>query len=447
MAAAAAAAEPVAIARNDVAAATTSVSQQDDDESVTTEGADDVRDDPALTKLVSVVAGFERANHEPAANIPPRREKSRLLQFQDSWYKSYPWLHYSPTLSGVVCFVCAKAHASGILKFETKAEPTFINSGFFNWKKAIQKFTAHQNSSCHKQAVLLLHQTTAGQPIVAQLSTAHQKQQQVARRCLLKAVQSTKYLLRQGLAFRGHVDDDSNFHQLLKMQAETDVELRSWLQRTTNFTSHECVEEIQNIFADSVLRTIIADIKNQSKIFGIVVDGTQDINSKEQLSLCVRYVDSDLHVHEDFIGLYQQDDTSGRAIAATIDDMICRVGLDMNFLRAQTYDGGANMDGKYNGCQAIIRDRFPLALHFRCAAHSVHLVAQHATEADAIIQDCLQWVQEVDKLFKRSTKFHRIFETIVTNSGAAVHSSNIKPLCPTRWLCRHSCSLVSCRQI
>jgi len=81
-----------------------------------------------------------------------------------------------------------------------KAEPTFINSGFFNWKKAIQKFTAHQNSSCHKQAVLLLHQTTTGQPIVAQLSTAHQKQQQLARRCLITAVQSTRYLLRQGLA-------------------------------------------------------------------------------------------------------------------------------------------------------------------------------------------------------------------------------------------------------
>ena len=81
-----------------------------------------------------------------------------------------------------------------------KAEPTFINSGFFNWKKAIQKFTAHQKSSCHKQAVLLLHQTTTGQPIAAQLSTAHQKQQQLAHRCLIKAVQSTKYLLRQGLA-------------------------------------------------------------------------------------------------------------------------------------------------------------------------------------------------------------------------------------------------------
>jgi len=91
---------------------------------VTTEGTDDVTNDPEFSKLVSDVARFDRANHGPAANIPPRREKSRLLHFQDSWYRSYLWLHHSPTLSGVVCFVCAKAHARGILKFETKAEPT-----------------------------------------------------------------------------------------------------------------------------------------------------------------------------------------------------------------------------------------------------------------------------------------------------------------------------------
>jgi len=53
-----------------------------------------------------------------------------------------------------------------------------------------------------------------------------------------------------------------------------------------------------------------------------------------------------------------------------------------SMLRAQTYDGEANMDGKYNGCQAVIHERHPLALHFRCASDSIHLIAQHATEAD-----------------------------------------------------------------
>jgi len=72
----------------------------------------------------------------------------------------------------------------------------------------------------------------------------------------------------------------------------------------------------------SILKLIVADIKDRSKIFRIAVDGTQDINSKEQLSLCVRHVDSDLHVHKDSIRLYQQDDTLGQTIAGTNDEWV-----------------------------------------------------------------------------------------------------------------------------
>jgi len=62
-----------------------------------------------------------------------------------------------------------------------------------------------------------------------------------------------------------------------------------------------------------------------------------------------------------------------------------RVGLNADLLQAQTHDGGANTDSKYNGCKAVIHERHPLALHFRCASHSIHLVAQHATEADVLV--------------------------------------------------------------
>ena len=210
------------------------------DESVDDPSSDTVNN----VSAASLVDGYDRANHEPAGNIPPRTEKTRLLYFQDSWYEKYPWLHYSRSVSGVVCFICAKAHSSGLLKLETKSEPAFLTAGYCNWKKAIQKFSAHQSSACHNQALIQLTYVKSNQPVFAQLSAALTKQQQAARQCLLKSVKSVKYLLRQGLAFRGHVDDESNFQQLLKMQSETDCDMRSWLQRTTNFTSHECIEEI-----------------------------------------------------------------------------------------------------------------------------------------------------------------------------------------------------------
>ena len=319
-----------------------------------------------------------------------------------------------------------------------RPQAAFTTTGFSNWKKSIEKFTEHQKSGCHKQAVYQLEQSRKAPPVLAQLSDAHRRQQATARRCLMKVLQATKYLLRQGLAYRGHSERDGNLYQLLKIQTEDDSDLAVWLEKSTNFMSHECIDEIQNMFSHRLLRGIVADIKCQSKIFAVVVDGTQDITSKEQLSICIRYVDSELQVIEDFVGLYQIAETTGHAIAETVEDALLRLGLDASLLRGQTYDGGANMAGTLNGCQAVLRRKYPLALHFHCAAHCVHLVAERASESDVLVRDCLQWVHELGKLYKRSTKFNSIFQAVVSETDdSSSPSAHIKPLCPTRWLCRH----------
>ena len=61
------------------------------------------------------------------------------------------------------------------------------------------------------------------------LSEAHKKEQE--RRCqmLIKQPSSLKYLLRQGLAIRGHDDKEGNLSQLLKLHGEDDPQLQTWL--------------------------------------------------------------------------------------------------------------------------------------------------------------------------------------------------------------------------
>lgn len=45
------------------------------------------------------------------------------------------------------------------------------------------------------------------------------------------------------------------------------------------------------------------------------------------------------------------------------------LGLDINNLRGQSYDGGSNMSGKYRGVQARIKTLQPLAyIHALCFA-------------------------------------------------------------------------------
>ena len=269
-------------------------------------------------------------------NVPPR-VKTRVLHFQAKWYETFPWLHYVTAISAVICFVCAKVEAVGLLNLEPP-QAAFTTSRFSNWKKSTEKFTEHHKSGCHKQAVYQMERSRKASPVLAQLSDAHRRQQATV-------LQATKYLLRQGLAYRGHSERDGNLYQLLNIQTEDDSDLAAWLDKSTNFMSHECIDEIYNMVSHSLLRGIVADIKCQSTIRAVVVDGTQDNTLKEQLSISVRHVGSELQVTEDFVGLYQITETTGHAIAETVDDALLRLGLDASLLRGQTYDGGANMAG------------------------------------------------------------------------------------------------------
>ena len=82
-------------------------------------------------------------------------------------------------------------------------------------------------------------------------------------------------------------------------------------------------------------------------------------------------------MHETFVGLYELPATNGATIATVVEDLLRRFDLSISKLSGQTYDGAANMAGQYNGCQALISEKQPLALFVHCGAHSANLVMQH----------------------------------------------------------------------
>ncbi|CAL9706252.1 unnamed protein product [Knipowitschia caucasica] len=163
------------------------------------------------------------------------------------------------------------------------------------------------------------------------------------------------------------------------------------------------------------------------------MDGTQDIHGKEQVSICLRYVDKDLVPQEDFVGLYEVQGTTGEQMAKVAADMLLRLNLPMSGLRGQTYDGAANMAGKFSGAQAMLKKEQPLALYVHCGAHCVNLVTQSACSASSLVRDALQWVHEIGTLSNQSGKFKGLL------TGQKIAESNarsVKPLCPTRWTVR-----------
>ena len=178
----------------------------------------------------------------------------------------------------------------------------------------------------------------------------------------MKLFTSIRYLLRQGSAFRGHDEIHGNYLQLLKLRSEDDADLQVYLRNTTNFTSPRAQDEMMEMFSHYILRELVSDIQKNT-YFAVIADGTQDVSGQEQESICLRHVDSDLYVHEDFVGLYEIPGTTSDVLAGMVFDVFTRFGLPVSNLRAQTYDGAANMSGCYTGTQARVRERQPCTVH------------------------------------------------------------------------------------
>ena len=66
--------------------------------------------------------------------------------------------------------------------------------------------------------------------------------------------------------------------------------MENWLKRKSNYLSHDCIAEIQVIFAHTIIRELCSEIREKSGIFGIIVDGTQDINGTDQESFLINLI-------------------------------------------------------------------------------------------------------------------------------------------------------------
>ena len=91
--------------------------------------------------------------HQPKLNKFPLREVGKQKRaFNPKWFDQFKFLHCREGSDSVVCHTWAIADKRNLLNIDTKKERTFIETGFSNWKKAIEKFRAHASSAAHIHA-------------------------------------------------------------------------------------------------------------------------------------------------------------------------------------------------------------------------------------------------------------------------------------------------------
>ena len=80
-----------------------------------------------------------------------------------------------------------------------------------------------------------------------------------------------------------------------------------------------------------------------------MADEVTDSSNREQVVICLRWVDKILEPQEDFIGLYKVESTAANVIVKVLNDTLLWFNFSINQCRGQCYDGASSVSGRHSG--------------------------------------------------------------------------------------------------
>ena len=166
-----------------------------------------------------------------------------------------------------------------------------------------------------------------------------------------------------------------------------------------------------NIFGEDILQAKLIDEVRQAKLYSIMANEVTTHN-KEQLSICLRFVDYEKNVREEFLGFVSVIRITGEALACTLLTTLRNVGLPVENLRGQGYDGAASMSCNTVDVQARIREDAPLVVYTHCSSHCLNIVLAEAF-ALTPIRNMLDKLKETSLFFNSSPKRDALLSNII----------------------------------
>ncbi|XP_057522479.1 uncharacterized protein LOC130802478 [Amaranthus tricolor] len=190
-----------------------------------------------------------------------------------------------------------------------------------------------------------------------------------------------RFLLGQGLAFRGHDESEEsysrgNFLELLKWLGGKVEEIGKYTfqnaPKNCQLTSPKIQKDIITCCAKETTKRIIEEVGDG--YFSILADESSDVSQKEQLALVLRFVNRENgSVVERFLGILHVGDTTALSLKNAIMSLLMEHSLSPSMIRGQGYDGASNMRGEINGLKTLIMNDTPRAYYIHCFAHQLQL--------------------------------------------------------------------------
>ena len=386
--------------------------------------------------------------------------KTNGRSFRYDWLKLYPWLCYSPCRDGAYCLSCVlfgdrfPGKAGKIHKLFS--EPlTYWNGAAYNFKRHAGHGTGGEMGlhGCTFPILtsLLTQISGAAQPIEVLLDSQLKKEVEENRRKLAPIIDSVIFCSRLGLPLRGH-RDDAKYHpevgcystggvgnfieslnfrvragdKVLEDHLKTCGKNRSYISKTSQNKIIKCCGQV-------ISDEIIGDIKS-SKFFSVIADEAADSSHREQMSLVLRFVDSNMSIREEFIAfLHCKYGLSGAQLAKLLLDALNDLTLSIEDCRGQGYDRAGSVAGSINGLSAHILRLNNKALYTH--SHRLNLSVCDSLKITEVTT-MLKQVNDVSHFINSSQTRSIPFEDYIKthSSDTETRKTHLSDICRTRWV-------------
>lgn len=277
------------------------------------------------------------------------------------------YLGYSKILDGVYCLAC-KLFPVDQSKNAGTAASVLVDRPMKDWHHASTRIKEHAKTKVHKDCLIgfdnFMSVTEGSTPaidmVIAQVNEATVKKNKAVIGELIRCL---KLCVQQGIAMRASTDDGlaflddespinmGNFKAIVKFSIDSGnsilAEHFSMCSKNATYVSKTAQRDMLMALLSCLQRSIVNECKLQHTdtqfIYSISADEVTDSATFEQLGLAIRYVHADGSIKERLLEYVRLSAMTGAVIAESIKNCLERHGLDVEAIRAQTYDGASNM--------------------------------------------------------------------------------------------------------
>ncbi|XDV21827.1 hypothetical protein PO909_026847 [Leuciscus waleckii] len=140
--------------------------------------------------------------------------------------------------------------------------------------------------------------------------------------------------------------------------------------------SKTTVNKVVELIRNMIQQTIAVEVR-KAGMFSIQIDTTQDLTSKDQCAVVLRYV-TDV-VHEKLIAVIDCESSTGQYFVELVKQTLEKMDIDIKKCIGNATDGAANMQGQYKGFSALLTGASPNQVHIWCYSHVLNLVLADTT--------------------------------------------------------------------